>query len=245
LQGTFDPATKNYGYVAMMGSNTQATLTTVYNPNSPVSPTNPNPNTGFFKMFYGDLWGKFFEKHLYLDFYADYAQTSSTAANTGVTAGSVGPSEHNMFKVFASFNTKPLTIGVEAYTQKIDNAVLNTTTKTAEQATVNAISIWVRGGIVKDKWSYFARFDHYNPDTKFNSADSYSTVFTNYGSYDPTTKENFFTAGLDYTPIKSVHIEPNVWLTQYLDQYATTHTGYLPNDHTLIYRLTFFYQFGK
>jgi hypothetical protein len=245
LQGTFDPATKNYGYVAMIGDNTTSTLATVYNPNNPVSPTNPNPNTGFFKMFYGDLWGKFFEKHLYLDIYADYAKTSSSIANTGVASGTVGPSEHNMFKAFASYSTKPLTIGVEAYTQKIDNAVLNTTTKTADQATVNAISIWVRGGIVKDKWSYFARFDHYNPDTKFNSADSYSTVFTNYGSYDPTTKENFFTAGLDYTPIKSVHIEPNVWLTQYLDQYATTHTGYLPNDHTLIYRLTFFYTFGK
>jgi len=245
LQGTFDPSTKNFGYVAMIGSNTQATLTTVYNAAGAVSPTNPNPNTGFFKMFYGDLWGKFFDKHLYLDLYADYAQTSSSIANAAVTAGTVGPSEHNMFKAFASYNSKLITVGVEAYTQKIDNAVLNTTTKTADQATVNAISLWVRGGIVKDKWSYFARFDHYNPDTKFNSADSYSTIFTNYGSYDPTTKENFFTGGLDYTPIKSVHIMPNIWLTQYLDQYATTHTGYVPNDQTLVYRLTFFYQFGK
>jgi len=245
LQGTFDPATKNYGYVAMIGSNTQATLTTVYNPGSPISPSNPNPNTGFFKMFYGDLWGKFLNNHLYVDFYADYAQTSSSVASTAVTTGTVGPSEHNMFKGFVSYTMPIFTIGVEAYTQKIDNAVLNTTTKTAEQATVNAISVWIRGGIVKDKLGYFLRYDNYNPDKKFNGDDSYSTVYTNYGSYDPTTKENFFTGGLDYTPAKNIHMMPNIWLTQYLDQYATTHTGYVPDNHTLVYRMTFFYTFGK
>jgi hypothetical protein len=245
LQGTFDPKTKNYGYVFMIGDNTQSNLTTVYNNNNALSPTNPNPNTGFFKIFYGDLWGKFFNKHLYLDLYADYAQTSSTVANAAVTSGSVGPLEHNMYKVFAAYTLPTLTIGAEAYTQKLDNAVINTTTKTAEQATVNAISVWVRGSIVKDKWGYFARYDNYNPDTKLNANDTYTATANGYSTFDPTTKENFYTAGLDYTPAKNIHFMPNIWLTQYLDKYATTHAGYVPDNHTLVYRMTFFYTFGK
>src|SRR6202041_2385296 len=37
LQGTFDPSTKNFGYILMVGDNTQASVTTVYNPNSALS----------------------------------------------------------------------------------------------------------------------------------------------------------------------------------------------------------------
>jgi hypothetical protein len=248
LQGTFDPKTKNFGYVFMIGDNTQSNLTTVYTPTSlggTASPTNPNPNTGFFKIFYGDLWGKFLDKKLYIDLYADYAQTSSTVASTAVSSGSVGPQEHNMFKVFVAYNAKPLTIGVEAYTQKLDNAVVNTTDKVAESATVNAFSIWVRGAIVKDKWSYFARYDNYNPDTKFDKNVSYSVNSNGYSSFDPTTKEQFVTAGLDYTPAKNIHFMPNIWLTQYKDQYDPSNTAYVPDNHTLVYRMTFFYTFGK
>ncbi|MDB5144391.1 MAG: hypothetical protein JWQ66_3104 [Mucilaginibacter sp.] len=245
LQGTFDPKTKNFGYVLMVGDNTQASVTTVYNPNSALSNANPNPNTGFFKIFYGDLWGKFFDQHLYLDLYADYAKTSSTLTSAAVTAGNIGAQEHNMYKAFAAYTTPILTVGVEAYTQTLDNAVVNNTTKTAEKATVNALSVWVRGAIVKNKWGYFARFDSYNPDTKFNSGNAYAAPLTNYGSYDPTVKEQFYTFGLDYTPAKNVHFMPNVWLTRYKDQYAATTAGYQPDNHTLVYRMTFFYTFGK
>jgi hypothetical protein len=248
LQGTFDPKTKNFGYVAMIGDNTQSNLTTVYNPNNALSATNPNPNTGFFKMFYGDLWGKFFDKHLYLDLYADYAKTSSTQPGqpvATVASGIIGAQEHNMYKAFAAYTTKLFTIGVEAYTQKVENAALNTTTKSPEDATVNAASIWIRGAIVENKWSYFARFDSYNPDTKFVSGDKYSTVYTNYSSFDPTVKEQFYTFGLDYTPAKNIHFMPNIWFTRYLDKYATTNTSYTPDNHTLVYRMTFFYTFGK
>jgi hypothetical protein len=237
LQGTFDPSTKNFGYVVMVANNTQATLATVYNPNSPLSVTNPNPNTGFYKIFYGDLWAKFFDQHLYVDIYSDYAKTAPTEAT-------VGPQEHNMFKAFAAYTTPIFTFGAEAYTQKIANGVTNTTTAKAEDATVNAISLWFRGTIVKGEWGYFARYDNYNPDTKFTSADTYA-VNTNYSGYDPTTKEQFVTAGLDYTPAKNIHFMPNIWLTQYKDQLAPTTAGYVPDNHTLVYRMTFFYTFGK
>lgn len=246
LQGTFDPATKNFGYVAMIGDNTTSNLTTVYNPNSALSLTNPNPNTGFFKIFYGDIWGKFLDKHLYVDIYADYAKTQSNTpvATTVISNGVLGTQEHNMFKLFVAYNSSPLSIGVEAYTQKIGLGVTNKGTLTAEDATVHGISLWAKGSITKDKLGWFARYDGYNPDTKITGTDAYA-VNTNYGSYDPTVKEKFVTGGLDFTPAKNIHFMPNVWFVQYKDQLAPGTAGYFADNHTLVYRMTFFYTFGK
>jgi hypothetical protein len=226
LQGTFDPKTKNFGYVAMVGNNSTANLLSA-----------ANANTGFYKIFYGTLWGKFLNKKLYVDFYADYAQTAPNTA-------AVGAQSHNMYKVFAAYNAKYFTIGAEAYTQNFKNGVTNKVTTQAEDATAQGFSVWIRGAIVQGKWGYFARYDTYNPDTQFNSGDPYS-VNTNYGSYDPTTKEQFVTAGLDFTPAKNIHFMPNIWFTQYKDKLAPTTTGYLPNNHTLVYRMTFYFTFGK
>ena len=225
LQGTFDPATKNFGYVLMVGNNSQASLLSA-----------ASANTGFYKIVYGDIWGKFADNHLYVDVYADYAKTApATYAIPG--------QDHNMYKLFVAYLSKPITIGVEAYTQSFASGVENKATGQAEDATVNALSVWVRGPVSKTL-NYFARFDTYNPDTNFNTADAYSAN-TNYSSYDPSTKEHFYTFGLDYNPTKNVHFMPNIWFVQYLDQELPTVSGYLPNNHTLVYRLTFFYTFGK
>jgi len=248
IQGTFDPKTKNYGYVFMIGDNTQSNLTTVYNASttSGITATNPNPNTGFFKIFYGDLWGKFLDQKLYIDLYADYAKTASNTAvaTTVINTGSLGTQEHNMFKAFVSYNTSPISVGVEAYTQKIGLAVTNKSTLTAEDATVHGLSLWAKGAINKGKLGWFARYDSYNPDTKITGTDAYA-VNTNYGSYDPTVKETFITGGLDFTPAKNIHFMPNVWFTQYKDQLTSTTAGYQADNHTLVYRMTFFYTFGK
>ena len=251
LQGTFDPATKNYGYVFMVGDNSQSSL---------LGAGPANANTGFFKIFYGDLWAKFLNQKLYVDIYADYVKTSgnSTATNALITGGfPVGLQEHNMFKIFASYTTKPITIGVEAYTQKFQNGVVNSGTVnpstgtpiassaiTIEDATAKALSIWVRGPIVKNL-NYFARFDTYNPDSKINKDNVYPVVLTNYGNYTPAYKEQFYTAGLDYNPTKNVHFEPNFWLVDYKDQRNSAVAGRVADDHTLVFRFTFFYTFGK
>jgi len=250
LQGTFDPKTKNFGYVFMIGDNTQSNLTSVYvTPalgGSTTAVLNPNPNTGFFKIFYGDLWGKFLDNKLYVDLYADYAKTQSNTpvATTVLPSGVLGTQEHNMYKIFVSYNSSPLTVGVEAYTQQFGLGVTDKNTFTAQNVTAQGLSLWAKGAIVKNKWGWFARFDSYNPDTKFNGANTY-TVNTNYSSYDPTEKEKFVTAGLDFTPAKNIHFMPNVWFVQYKDQLDETTTGYLPDNHTLVYRMTFFYTFGK
>lgn len=225
LQGTFDPSTKNFGYVLMVGNNSQASLLSA-----------GNANTGFYKIVYGDIWAKFLNQKLYVDIYADYAKTASATA-------AIPGQEHNMYKIFAAYNTKPISVGVEAYTQKFASGVTNSTTKSPEDATAQGISIWAKGTFAKN-WNYFARFDSYNPNTDFNSADSY-TANTNYGSYNPTVKEKFYTAGIDYNPTKNVHFMPNIWLIDYSDNRSSTTSGYVNNDHTLVYRFTFFYTFGK
>lgn len=227
LQGTFDPATKNFGYVAMIGNNTQASLSGA-----------ANPNTGFYKIFYGDLWAKFFNKKIVFDIYADYAQTSPATA-------ALGAQSHSVFKAFAAYTTPKLSIGVEAYTQKLANAVTNTSTPSPEDATVNAISVWVKGAIVKDKVGFFARYDGYNPDTQFNTASTYTANSNGFATYNPTVKETFYTAGLDFTPTKNVHFAPNIWLVNYTDQRNSATTGYVAPDHNMVYRLTFYYVFGK
>jgi hypothetical protein len=226
LQGTFDPATKNFGYVVMVGNNSQASLLAAN-----------AANTGFYKIFYGDLWAKVFNKKLVFDIYADYVKTAPATF-------AIGPQSHNMIKGFVAYTTPKLSIGVEAYSQQISQGVTNTISKLPEDATVQSISIWVKGAIVKDKLNFFARYDSYNPDNTFNNADSY-TANTNFSSYNPTVKEQFYTAGLDFTPTKNVHFSPNLWLIDYKDQRDPATTGYVAPDHNLVYRLTFYYVFGK
>jgi hypothetical protein len=226
LQGTFDPATKNFGYVFMVGNNSTSSLLSA-----------ANANTGFYKIFYGTLWGKFFNKQLYVDIYSDYAPTAAATA-------AIGGQSHSIKKIFAAYLNPKISIGVEAYTQQITNGVTNTGTKAPEDATVNGFTIWLKGALVKNKIGWFARYDSYNPDTQFNNADSY-TVNTNYGAYNPTAKETFFTGGLDFTPAPKIHFAPNVWLMNYKDQRSASTTGYVANDHNLVYRMTVYYTFGK
>lgn len=226
LQGVFDPATKNFGYDVLIGNNTSSSLLSA-----------SNANTGFYKAFYGDVYAKFLNQSLIIDLYADYMKTA------GATAA-IGPQARHMLKGFVAYTTPKITFGIEAYTQKIANGVTEATTKTPADATVKAVSIYSRGAIYKDKLGFFARYDSYNPDNDFNAADVY-TVNTNFSAYSPFTKEHFITAGLDLTPAKDIHFAPNLWFIQYKDQRDPSTTGYLPANHVLVYRLTFFYIFGK
>src|SRR5207342_1204931 len=80
LQGTFDPKTKNFGYVLMVGNNSTASLLSA-----------ANANTGFYKIFYGDIWAKFMNKHLLIDIYADNVRTAPATS-------AIGGQSHGMFK---------------------------------------------------------------------------------------------------------------------------------------------------
>jgi hypothetical protein len=233
IQGTFDPTTKNYGYDVMIGDNTQAKLL----------PASSAAN-GFFKAVYGDLWLKALNKTLTVQLYGDYMQTASTST----TQPGLGPQDHSMLKAFVAYSIPSFTIGVEGFTNTFKNALTIATPASTplvnQNARAEAISIFAHAPITK-KLNVFARYDSYNPDNEnFNGADVYN-VNTNFSSYDPFTKEEFFTGGLDFNPAKNIHFMPNIWYIKYKDQRDPTTAKYEVPSQTLVYRLTFFFQFGK
>ena len=219
LEGKFDPGTGNFGYDAMVGNGTGA-----------------KPESDNYKWLYGDIWGKFFDKKLYVNFYVDY---NGSAPISGMKQS------RNMIKAFVAYNVPKFTLGIEAYrnTLKNGNQATEITTGNVDFLTVQAkgISIFTHGTIVKDKLNFFARYDAFNPDNKINNSIYNKYIQAISGYTDPSTKEQFITAGLDYTPIKNVHFMPNIWTNTYINQgFTPKYTG-----TDFVYRLTCYFVFGK
>lgn len=213
LQGKFDDK-GNYGYNLMVGNGTGA-----------------KPENDKFKWFYGDVYAMFLDKKLVVDVYADYQKLNWTDGFHH---------SRNMLKGFVAYNTPDLTIGTEAFVNHGKNDVvgINGNIKDTTDANATGISVYVHGNIVKNKLRFFARYDNYNPDTKYD--DSFSKYTGLSGNYEPNNKEDFITAGLDYTPVKNVHFMPNIWYNNYKTQQPQKNT-----DYDLAYRLTFYFVFGK
>ena len=219
LQGKFDPEGGNFGYDLMIGNGTGA-----------------KPEGDKYKWLYGDIWGKFLDKKLYVNLYIDYNRMDPIAEMRH---------SRSMIKGFVAYTIPKFTLGVEAYSNRLqnDDQATEISTGNADVLTVQAkgISIFTHEPIVKDKLNFFARFDALNPDNKIDNS-KYNKYVGNTGGFnDPSTKEQFITAGLDFTPVKNVHLMPNIWYTKYTNQ------GYVSkyDSYDLVYRLTFYYVFGK
>jgi hypothetical protein len=249
LQGVFDPATKNYGYNLMVANGNSA------------KPENDN-----FKWFYGDVYAYLFKKKIVIDVYADYERLNWTSS---------WHHSRQMLKGFIAWNSSATeksmnpgtgyTIGVEGFINNLKND--NIATKIAGGAdtlstVASGISMYVHGDIVKNKLRFFARFDAYTPNNKVSNAvynkytgntgnyndNSFHTTY-NYNAATPTVtyvttgdqtyNQIFLTAGLDFKPSDRVHFMPNVWYNRYDSQIASN------KDHDLVWRLTFFFSFGK
>lgn len=228
LQGAFDSA-KNFGYNLMVANGTSA------------KPENDN-----YKWLYGDVYAMFFNKHLIFDLYADYERLNWT---------SNWHHSRQMLKGFIAYNTPAFTVGVEGFINHLKHDNFATKLDGSGVDTLNSkasgISVYVHGNIVKDKLRFFARVDNYKP-TNVVDNNTYSKYVSNTGNYndnsfrgttsigDQTYKQTFMTAGLDFTPAKNVHFMPNVWYNHYNTQLSTANS-----DHDLVWRLTFYYVFGK
>jgi len=241
LQGLFDSSTKNFGYEILIGNGSSA-----------------KPAATSFKWFYGDIYHYFLDKKVVVDVYADYQRLNWT------------PTWHHdrqMWKGFAAYTTPALTIGVEGFINTISNDTKATligggadTINTAAQG----LSLYIHGNIVKNKLRFFARYDQYNPNKKIDNytyksysgisspngynSNSYEATYNSSGGVasvtptgDITSKENFVTVGLDFTPYKNVHFMPNIWYNNYSSQL----TGVSNGDYDLVYRMTFYFVFGK
>ena len=219
LQGKFDPKKGNFGYDLMVGNGTGA-----------------KPEGDNYKWLYGDIWGKFLDKKLYVNLYVDYNGMSPVAGMKH---------SRSMIKGFVAYTVPTFTLGVEAYSNHLKNDDLATEISSAnvDVLSVNAtgLSIFTRGTMVKDKLGFFARTDFFNPNNKVDNGKYNKYVGNTSGYNDPSTKENFITAGLDYTPMKNVHLMPNIWINHYSNQGFSTKY----NTSDVVARLTFYFVFGK
>lgn len=223
LQGKFD-AKGNFGYNLMVGNGSSA-----------------KPESDNFKWFYGDVYAMALDKKLVFDIYADYERLNWTAT---------WHHSRQMTKAYIAYNTPALTVGVEGYVNVMKND--NIATKLAGGAdtlTSNAlgISAYVHGDIVKNKLRFFARYDNTKPNSKVDNT-TYSKYANAAGNFDYNNKEQFITAGLDFTPAKGVHFMPNIWYNKYSSEQSALIApdgSKMKSDADVVYRLTFYFVFGK
>lgn len=167
------------------------------------------PENNKFKKYYASIYAKPVEG-LNIEAYTDFEP--NTNDKNKIT-----------LKGILAYQTPSFTIGAEAVNQMQKKFGANNT-----DINPLGISAYVWGTILKDKktktpkLNAFARFDYYDPDTKLDSAGF---------------RENFITAGIDYMPIPSVHIMPNVWVNSYTDKSSAK----IKKDADITARLTFFY----
>ena len=252
LQGTFDPASKHFGYNLLVATG-----------------NSDKPSTNSYKWFYGDVWGMFFDKKLIVDIFADYERLNWQPG---------WRHDRQMLKGFVAYNTPIFTLGAEGYVNTIRQDVKATLTAPVGghladtiNTSASGISFFMHGDITPDKLRWYARVDTYNPNRNIDngkykgyaplsspsgySAGSYKIAYGSNSAAtsatpvgdptspvgDITSKEVFATAGLDFTPVKNIHFEPNVWYEHYASQLPTGKFG----SHDMVFRMTFFYVFGR
>ena len=201
----------NFGYNFMVGNGTAQ-----------------KPENDKYKKIYGEVYAKFFHQKFIVDFTSDYEVASGTQSR-------------NTYKGFIAYQSDPVTAGLEVFTQVQKGATTDTTEGFINATNVNVvpfgISAFIHGQIVPQKLNYFARYDFYSPDTKFNADLKYATNVPDY-------KENFVVAGLDWMPVNNVHFMPNVWFDSYSSMKNNV-SGKAKFDYDLVPRVTFYYVFNK
>lgn len=196
--------------------------------------TGSKPENNKFKWFYGDVYAKLFNKRLILDLYADYNRMDWTSA---------WHHDRRMIKGMVAWSTPKFTAGVEVFNTKLalDNVGMKADSSTVKRDTrAMNYSIFARGRLYKDLLGFFVRYDGFDPG-KNNDNASFIKYTASTSNYDPNTKENFFTAGLDFTPNSNIHIMPNVWYTKYTDEGPAKRSS----GTDVVYRLSIYYVYGK
>lgn len=218
LQGKFIPKNDRFGYDVLIANGQSA-----------------RPENDMNKWFYADVWGKFLDNKLMVDIYADYNRLNWTEA---------WHHDRSMLKIFVGYTTPKLTVGLEYFMNSLmgDNVATRIADGKFDTLTTkaSAASFFVRGPIKKDKLGFFARYDYYNP-TGNNNNSVYKKYTPLTSQYDPNTQEQFMTLGLDYTPVKNVHIMPNIWYNTYNNEGPAN----IKNDNDMVLRVTFYYIYGK
>ncbi|MEO6830872.1 MAG: hypothetical protein ABI378_01500 [Chitinophagaceae bacterium] len=220
LQGHL-PKDKNFSYTLVVSNGTGA-----------------KPENDKNKWFWADVNYKFFNQKLIVDLYSDYNRMNYIPG---------WYHDRNTNKLFIAYVVPKFTIGVEAFMTNLRGDEVDTKVDGVTKDTVSTkalgFSIFAKGKLYKDALGFFARYDNYNPSANNNNTD-YASMNPLTSQYNPNTKEQFVTVGLDYTPVKNVHIMPNLWYNAYQNA-GPKNYGSNNDAHDLVYRLTFYYIYGK
>ena len=207
-------AKENFGYDLMIGNGTGA-----------------KSESDKYKHFYGDMFARLMNKRLMIDIYGDYERLNWESGFHHA---------RSMEKLFIAYTSPEITVGAEGFVTFLGKDVTAINNKTFLTDTLNGkaegISFFVHGPIVKNKLNFFARLDQYNPDTQYDGS-HYGRYESFSPAYESNNREQFITAGLDFTPIKTVHLMPNIWL----DRYNSQNKAAGMRDYDLVYRITFYF----
>jgi hypothetical protein len=204
---------ENVGYDILVGNNNGAKV--------------ENNN---FKKLYTSLYAYFLDKKLVIQ--GNY--------ETGRSALSPVKKTFSTFKAFIAYKTATTTVGIDAFKQLQTNSssyLQGASDTVSIDAEPSGISFFITQQLKKDKLNFFARFDVYDPDSRFTTDKSYV------GAYN-SNREHFATIGLDFIPYKNVHLMPNIWFDQFQNKMPDA-TGKLKNDYDLEGRITLYFLFNK
>jgi len=229
LQGRFNSEDKSvvYGYDFLVANGSSAKPQVL--------------NVPVYKWFYGDAFVGLLNRRLIIDFYADYNRSNWTATAHQHAA-------RQMNKLAIVWVDKKFRIGAEGYINSLTQSEVGTRVggKDTLDGTAKGLSLYAHVNIIGTKLTVFGRYDFYNPNSKYDNT-TYSKYAALYGvstSYEPNNKEGFLSAGFDYSPVNNVHIMPNIWYNRYSGQQANL-VGAAAHDYDLVYRMTFYFTFGK
>ncbi|HVS95489.1 MAG TPA: hypothetical protein VHE54_03355 [Puia sp.] len=198
-------------------------------------------NVQTYKWWYADAFVGLLNHRLIIDLYQDYNRQAWFT-------GDHGHAYRAMTKGVVTWVDKKFTLGVEAFTNTLGQCEVGTRPGARDtlDGHSHAITFYGHVNLVGSKLRFWARYDMYNPNTKYDNS-TYTKYATLYGvstTYEPNNKERFLSTGFDYSPAPNVHFMPNIWYNKYIGQQAGL-GGRASHDYDLVYRLTFYFTFGK
>jgi hypothetical protein len=227
------------GYILQLGNGNSAT-----------------PETDPYKKFRANLFTALCNQKLVIGVYGDYTTQQYSPYHTS-----------NMtMKAYVSYRTPAFHIGLEVFQQTNQNSDIYkvydpSTKKLGTNDTASGvqmgISIFGSARIIKNKLNVFARYDSYNPDTKWNTNNVYSKAYSGITGSNLNSatfyKQTFVNAGLDWTPDKRIHIMPNFWYNadnSMMSSAGPDGTGKLfgtrvVKDEDVVYRVTVYFLFNS
>jgi hypothetical protein len=172
------------------------------------------PENDRFKTWYFSLPVRYGE--LRIEPYVDY-QVQRVNPNATAVSDTVMNTDQATYKVFAGYEFRRWALGGEAFSRLNHGG-------NKPNAELRGLSIFGRGTLVPGL-AAFARFDGLQNDVNNpNRVDS-----------------QLWIAGVDWQPLKDIHVMPNVEATQYIAK----GTAVAPPHHDLQARVTFYYLFSR